>query len=111
MREINNEDEEIKSKDIWIENNKIKIFISYNDETKEIEIEENNNIDDLKKLIEEKFKVKKEYQILKNQNEDFFFEKTIKENNIKDEETLYLFNIEEVNNDKNNHLCGNFLFF
>jgi hypothetical protein len=93
----------------------MKIFINYNNKLIEIDnIEENNSIEKLKKEIEERIKIKKEYQIIKNKEDDFLYEKTIKENNIKDEEILYLINLNEEEVEEvsyNKSYCGKNFFF
>jgi hypothetical protein len=66
-------------------------------------------IDNFKKILEEKFNINKEYIILMNKNNDFIYEKTIKENKINDEEILILINTEEKKEKKEEeviHYCG-----
>ena len=68
----------------------IKIFLSYNGTLKEYEIEENLKIEELKLKIEKEENILQEYQVLKTK-EKYLYENTIKENNIEENETIYLF--------------------
>jgi hypothetical protein len=82
----------------------MKIFIIYNNETHEIEVEEKSSIEELKIIIEGRLKVKKEYQILSNQKNNFYYyEKSIQENNIIEEDILILINMEEKEDEV--HFC------
>jgi hypothetical protein len=94
--------------------NLMKIFISYNNETIEIELNDKKlDYELFKKEIEEKTKVKNEFQILKKNNGEIFYinNNNNNENKINNEETLYLYNIEEELVKKEVNLCGNIIFF
>ena len=86
----------------------MKISILNYGKTYEIEIEENNSIQELKETLEKETKIPSENIILRAK-EGFLFEKTIKENNIKEDSTIILmevkfnqtFNLKSPN-------CGNF---
>jgi hypothetical protein len=84
----------------------IKIFFVYNNNTTEIEIKSNKTIQQLKQVIEERIKIPKEFVIIKNEFGDFIFEKTLIENNITNEQLLYI-NVEEDDFKKEKELyCG-----
>jgi hypothetical protein len=71
-------------------------------------------IQDFKIILEEKFNINKEYIILMNKNNDFIYEKTIKENKINDEEILILLNTEEekeILKEEDIHYCGKIFLF
>jgi hypothetical protein len=72
-------------------------------------VEENLKIQDFKIILEEKFNINKEYIILMNKNNDFIYEKTIKENKVNDEEILILINTEEEK-EEFFHKCCNILY-
>jgi hypothetical protein len=92
----------------------MKIFISYSNQLLELETKENQTIQELKKEIEKKIDIKKEYQILKKNTGDFIYENTIKDNEIKEEETIQLINLENDDffekKELKELLCGNILF-
>jgi hypothetical protein len=106
-RKLEEEDKE-NNKRIFL-GNKIKIFVTYDNKLNELDIEENKTIDELKKEIEEKLKIKKEYQILKKQDEEYAYENTIEENKIKNEETIILINTEEKEENNDITFCGIFI--
>jgi hypothetical protein len=88
------------------------LFIIYNENTIEIEAEDDTKIEEFKKILEEKINVKKENQIImKKVNNEFFYEKTIKENNINEEETLIVINTKVNENfEEKNYFCGTNFF-
>jgi hypothetical protein len=108
-RKLEEENKENNKRKLIEENKTIKIFISYDNKLNELDIEEEKSIEELKKVIEEKIKIKKEYQILKKLDDNFVYEETLKENNIKNEETLILINTEEKEENEEIKLCGKFL--
>jgi hypothetical protein len=88
----------------------INIYISYSEIITEIKINENTLISDLKKQIEKIIDLKKEFFLLQLKEERrFIYKGSIKENNINNEETIYIKIIDSyqnINENKEELLCG-----
>ena len=87
----------------------ITIFIKYFGKTIEFNVLNNLTINELKELIEKKENIKKEDQVLILKNGFHIYKNNLIENNIQNDETLFLQILNFNKNVSNQFLCG-FIF-